>query len=312
MKVTRNPDNPIITPAHSASIGTNINGPSVIRVPDWVEDPLGRYYLYFAHHKGKGIRLAYADAADGPYTVYEPGVLSLAESLFPTEITAEQLRPETRQRLREMGVGAEALYTHIASPDVLVVPEVREIRLYYHGMLEGGGQASRVAVSHEGLNFTAQPEIISNPYLRMFRWEDLYYGMAMPGVFYRSENGLVKFEKGPTLFNKDMRHAALLIRDDLLHVFWTQVGHEPERILLSVIDISNDWMRWKESEATVVLCPEMEWEGASLPLVPSVRGAIEVPVNQLRDPCIFEEDGKICLLYSVAGESGIATARLEL
>ncbi len=102
MKVTRNPDNPIIMPAHSARIGTNINGPSVIRVPDWVEDPLGKYYLYFAHHKGKGIRLAYADAADGPYTVYEPGALSLAESLFPTEMRAEQLSPETRRRLAKM------------------------------------------------------------------------------------------------------------------------------------------------------------------------------------------------------------------
>ena len=30
----------------------NINGPSVISVPDWVENPLGKYYLYFAHHRG--------------------------------------------------------------------------------------------------------------------------------------------------------------------------------------------------------------------------------------------------------------------
>ena len=33
-------------------------------------------------------------------------------------------------------------------------------------------------------------------------------------------------------------------------------------------------------------------------------------VNQLRDPAIFEEDGRIYLLYSVAGESGIAIAEL--
>ena len=40
-----------------------------------VEPP--RYYLYFAHHKGSYIRLAFADAVAGPWTVYEPGVLSL-------------------------------------------------------------------------------------------------------------------------------------------------------------------------------------------------------------------------------------------
>ena len=45
----------------------NINGPSLIRVPSWVEHPLGKYYLYFAHHKGGSIRLAYADDPSGPW-----------------------------------------------------------------------------------------------------------------------------------------------------------------------------------------------------------------------------------------------------
>jgi hypothetical protein len=50
--------NPIITPETSKSIGANINGPSLIRVPSWLHKPLGKYYLYFAHHQGKFIRLA--------------------------------------------------------------------------------------------------------------------------------------------------------------------------------------------------------------------------------------------------------------
>ena len=51
----------------------NIQGPSLIEVPDWVEDPLGRYYLYFADHKGLYIRLAYADNPLGPWTVTRRG-----------------------------------------------------------------------------------------------------------------------------------------------------------------------------------------------------------------------------------------------
>ena len=72
MRVERLGGNPIVTPGDR--IGENINGPSVIRVPDWVEDPLGRYYCYFAHHAGSFIRLAYADDMAGPWEIYDPGV----------------------------------------------------------------------------------------------------------------------------------------------------------------------------------------------------------------------------------------------
>ena len=34
-------------------------------------------------------------------------------------------------------------------------------------------------------------------------------------------------------------------------------------------------------------------------------------VRQLRDPAIFRENGQTYLLYSVAGEQGIALARLQ-
>ncbi|HCO10561.1 MAG TPA: hypothetical protein DIT42_05365, partial [Gammaproteobacteria bacterium] len=54
--VTRLVDGTIIGPETDPSIGNNIQGPSMIRVPDWVENPLGKYYLYFADHKGQYIR----------------------------------------------------------------------------------------------------------------------------------------------------------------------------------------------------------------------------------------------------------------
>ncbi|MGY8946494.1 MAG: hypothetical protein ACKVJS_05510 [Flavobacteriales bacterium] len=31
---------------------TRISSPTLIRVPDWVKNPLGKYYLYFSHHQG--------------------------------------------------------------------------------------------------------------------------------------------------------------------------------------------------------------------------------------------------------------------
>jgi hypothetical protein len=61
-----------------------------------------------------------------------------------------------------------------------------------------------------------------------------------------ASSALHAFEPGPVLFNPNMRHSAVLRRNELL-VFWTQVGDAPERILLSRIDLTGDWHGWKES-----------------------------------------------------------------
>ena len=70
MRVQRLLSGPIIVPDMDERMGRNINGPSLIRVPEWVQHPLGRYYLYFAHHQGRYIRLAFADDIEGPWHVY--------------------------------------------------------------------------------------------------------------------------------------------------------------------------------------------------------------------------------------------------
>ncbi len=61
----------------------------------------------------------------------------------------------------------------------------------------------------------------------------------------------------------------------------------------------------------VLLEPEQDYEGVRLPLRPSDSGSAYKQVRQLWDPAIFGEGGVRYLLYSVAGEQGIAGARLE-
>ena len=61
IKVHRLEGNPIVTPNMDPRIGTNLQGPSPIRMPEWLPNPLGKYYLYFADHKGSYIRLAAQD-----------------------------------------------------------------------------------------------------------------------------------------------------------------------------------------------------------------------------------------------------------
>src|SRR2546429_9256104 len=106
MHVIRLLDRPIISPELHPSIGENIQGPSMIRVPEWIAEPLGAYYLYFADHKGSYIRLAYADHPAGPWSIYPPGSLQLAQSGFltePPEVTPEQLAEHEARRQRSGG-----------------------------------------------------------------------------------------------------------------------------------------------------------------------------------------------------------------
>jgi hypothetical protein len=147
--------------------------------------------------------------------------------------------------------------------------------------------------------------------MRIFRHGGMTYALTMPGALSRSADGLGGFAAGPTLFNPDMRHAAVLKRGNSLFVFWTQVGEAPERILLSRIDLRGDWTTWRDEPPVEVLRPERDWEGAGAPLVPSVRSTAYGLVNQLRDPAIFAENGTTYLLYAIGGESGIALARID-
>jgi hypothetical protein len=343
--VIRLPDNPIIYPDMDARMAEetrrygyiNINGPSLVRVPSWVKNPLGKYYLYFAHHKGEYIRLAYADDLHGPWKIFEPGCLELKDSYFPVKqakagsvlgavkniwkrypphaawaITRVGLAASiaASKRTSRGGVGSEETTPHIASPDVIIDEKNHEFLLYYHGMLEDRNQMSRVAVSSDGINFIAKPELLTSPYLRMFKYRNMYYGISMPGLFNRSKDGRSKFEIRPKLaFGTNMRHSAVMLKGSTLYIFWSRVGDAPERILCSTIDLSpNDWGKWKASEPIEILRPENVWEGAALPIEPSIRGESPGIVNQLRDPAIFEEDGHTYLLYSCAGEQAIAIA----
>lgn len=288
MKLTKFSENPIISPGMDERMGSNINGPSLVRVPDWVKNPLGKYYLYFAHHLGDYIRLAYADDLTGPWTIYTPGVLDLKDSFFTH---------------------------HLASPDMIVNEEQQEIRMYYHGMdipdPDLPGQFERVAVSKDGLVFTAYEELLGLSYFRTFQWAGYTYALAMPGKFYRSLDGLTNFEGGPVLFSRSMRHSAVRIDQGVLQVFYTNAGDCPESILLTTIDLKHDWNNWQTTKPITIMEPETEYEGGSLPLEPSARGAILEPARQLRDPCLYEEDDRLYLLYCVAGESGIAVAEIR-
>ena len=281
--------------------GANINGPCLLRVPEWVASPLARYYLYFAHHGGKYIRLALADRLEGPWRIHPGGVLDLGDLPF--------------------GAG------HVASPELFVDQAARQIRLYFHVAKQEGrpvysgpyaetqwaNQLSHVALSADGLRFAARPDVLAAFYLRVFRHEGQFYGLAKEGaaaVLVRSVDGLTTFARGPQVLPR-CRHCGILRRGRCLWVFFSCIGDAPEQIGVTRLDLGLDWQQWGPTSppAAPVLRPELEWEGAGYPVAPSKPSAGS-GVNQVRDPYVYLERGRVYLFYSVAGESGIGLAEL--
>ncbi|MEB3353562.1 MAG: hypothetical protein VKM34_04925 [Cyanobacteriota bacterium] len=283
-------DNPLIQPGIGPGVGVNINGPSVIRTPEWLPGRLGRYYLYFASHRGRTIRLAYADDPCGPWTLHPPGTLRLSQ--------------------------ARGLVDHIASPDVHVDDARREIRMYLHGRKAGGWGVQRtgLAISSDGLQFRMVNADLGSAYFRVFPWGSGWMALAKQagsgGRLYRARFADGPFVPGAAVL-PTMRHAAVLPWGDGLLVFHSRIGDAPERILVVHLGLNPEGGDPVVGPSAVVLSPDTPEEGNDQPLTPSRSGATR-RARQLRDPAILVDGERTFLFYALAGESGIGAAELRL
>ena len=192
-----------------------------------------------------------------------------------------------------------------------------------------------VAISKDGILFTPHE---SSPlgifYWRVFRYNHDWYAMAKGGLLYRSKTGgLGDFEVGINLLpggeerddNKTdvdrnspgPRHVAVHLTDtNKLFVYYSNIGDSPERIMRCEYDLktdSVDWSLWKGfmSPPEEIIRPAKVWEGSNLPITISKSGEAKERENAVRDPGIFvDNDKRVYLLYSVAGESGIGIAEV--
>ena len=155
----------------SIIIEDNIDGPSVIRIPDWIpvservhEDAI--YYTYFAHHGGDNIRLAWSASITGPWNLFNAqgstaperawgvngnntGTLTPGSGVLDLDLNTsfDELTPSEGS---VVGVNR-----HVASPDVMVDNANQRIVMYFHGpqMGDPNNQKTFVATSKYGLNF---------------------------------------------------------------------------------------------------------------------------------------------------------------
>jgi len=329
--------------------GFNINGPSVIRIPQWLKEsgdvahPDANYYLYFASHVGSYIRMAWAREITGPWALYGTG-------------RSVELG---RRGVLDLGTGASvnignglAIAGHIASPDVHVDEDEKRIVMYFHGPVFHEnvrlGQSTVVATSLNGLNFNSpdqagqpgqgiRPVVLGPSYFRVFKNRGHTYAVASRALLFKApgtvgdtcwqvpdsfQNVSMLWEpkRGPLvtppLAEKSgsevlVRHAGVHLIGNQLNLFYSRIGDQPECIMHSRIDVTSDnWNEWSAiSPASVILVPDYKWEGADLPLMPSKSGW-GIGVRELRDPYVFEDAGKFYLFYCGRGEEAIGVAEL--
>jgi hypothetical protein len=211
----------------------------------------------------------------------------------------------------------------------------RRLILWVHGMWTGGerwpddraaaarwvrekgyAQFTQAAESSDGLSFRTHPAITKQSYLRVFRHDGLFYGMARLGQLLRAPDPLAAFEPGDSPFAGTpyagrVRHVALLPEGSTLHVFFSAIGDAPEAILHTTIALAGDWRQWRIGEVDTVLQPEARYECPELPNERSEVGEIDHPARQLRDPAVIRDGGRTFLFYTFCGEQGIAGAELN-
>jgi len=190
--VTRlNDSQPIIDQAMFAAVGAedegaNINGPSMIRIPDWISpaeraDPAAVYYLYFAHHAGDYIRMAWATDVQGPWTLYQTG------SQVPL---GERGVLDNGDMTIDVGLGIEIEENHLASPDVHIDNENQQIIMYFHSGSstffngnEINSQNTWVSTSDDGLEFldNIRPVRLGSSYFRVFSHGGELYSLDNSG-----------------------------------------------------------------------------------------------------------------------------------
>lgn len=276
--------------------GININGPSPIIAPDWLNNKLGKFYLYFAHHRGKYIRLAYSNHIEGPYKLKEGGTLQLSDALDCED--------------------------HVASPDVHVDHANQKIYMLFHGKsINSVEQLTYLAESDNGINFKVFRKPVGEFYLKIIPWNGGWVGISKGGTLYLSKSSIFDLKKiEKQIYHKrnyfenadgDIRHAALQIIENFLYIFYTRIGDAPESILCNIINLKINPENWKISDTLVISKPTEIWEGSTLELKKSKPGLAAQKENALRDPAILYYMNKTFMFYSVAGESGIAVQEIN-
>ncbi|KAH7165176.1 hypothetical protein EDB81DRAFT_640075 [Dactylonectria macrodidyma] len=138
--------------------------PSIFHAGDYLDDPIGEWYLYYAPHEDPGgISLMYADSPDGPWTEYDNNPV-----------------------ISNVWTGHYSV-PHVSSPDAAWNEDAGRLFVYFHGT----NSQTRWAETDDGVNFDyggiairnsmGGPNVTESSYARVFPHPDPYsdYTYAM-------------------------------------------------------------------------------------------------------------------------------------
>ena len=283
----------------SSKFNVNICNPCLLKVPSWCKNKLGKYYLYFADHRGKYIKMAYSNSLDKNWKFKEDGIININK--FNDAIN------------------------HIASPEIYIDNKKKLIVLFTHSHSKSKiGQWTYVSISIDGINFyKVYNKILAPFYFRIFYYNNFFYGISKGGNLWKSKNYLNKFKQCQNLFDKKLsneilhnydgsvRHFSILIERNILYIFYTKIGDMPERIYYTSLKLNKDDANWKFKNEIELIRPTKKFEGSKLPLKKSKAGDTKKPENALRDPYMVKIYNNYYIFYCVKGEFGIAIAKIN-
>ena len=267
--------------------------PTVLDMSMYVGEPIERFYMYYAPHHSQGIGVATAPHPEGPWTPY-PGNPIIRLDQF------------------------SGIQGHISALEILYQPEEGRFLAYPHGRGLKSGQDTVIGSSEDGILFAEIPDapiLSSDPvgtweqsgasYLRVFRYEDMIYGIfksekqhgvvrSLDGINwdYWPRNPLIEPVAAENEFDR-IRHTSVMIIQDILYLFYstyTTAERSCEVIKLATWTLADDWNDWGELKRWgPVFEPELPWEE-----------------NNVRDPFLLPCSDTVYMYYVGGNERGIA------
>ena len=138
----------LLAPAERESICN----PCCIKVPDWKIKKLGKYYLYFADHRGKFIKMAYSNNISKDWKIYKKKILKV-----------NQFKDAKH---------------HIASPEIYLDKKRKIFYMLTHSYSKKikKGQWTYLSSSVNGITFNKVYNVPLAPfYLRIFKHKNYFF-----------------------------------------------------------------------------------------------------------------------------------------